>query len=174
MNKNFIFIGRIVGVHGIKGWVKLHSECRPREAIFRYKRFLIKSDTSDEMRTIELKGGRLQGKGLVAHFAEVNDRNQAYALINHSLFVTREQLPDLLQDEYYWHDLIGLQVINQQHKVLGTVKSLFETGANDIMIIDNHGQEILIPFILNHYIVDVNLLAKQIIVDWEEKWSKPH
>ncbi|MDO5090661.1 MAG: ribosome maturation factor RimM [Cardiobacteriaceae bacterium] len=165
-----VILGRIVGVYGVRGMVKIHSECRPREAIFRYRHFLATPARGGEPLSLTLRNGRLQGQGLVAAFAEIGDRDQAQALRDYRLAVRREDLPALAEGEYYWADLIGLQVVNTAGAVLGDVHELFETGANDVMVVKNGKAEILIPFVVGHYILEVDLAARRIVADWETDW----
>lgn len=163
-HKTPILLGRVVGTYGVRGWVKIHSECRPREALFQYKRFFIA-----ENRVLQLRQGRLQGQSLVAHFVGIDDMNQAEALRGTELYV--EALKPLPQGQYYWQDLIGLTVENRQGIVLGQVKTLFETGANDVLVVENEGREILIPYAIPRYLERVDLAAGRLYVDWEADWN---
>lgn len=165
-----VVLGRIVGVHGVRGMVKIHSECRPREAIFRYRRFLTFSRTGETPLPLNLVNGRQQGQGLVAAFEELTDRDQAQALRGYQLAVPREDLPALQDGEYYWTDLVGLEVVNTSGALLGYVRELFETGANDVLVVRADKQDILIPFVPDHYILDVDLAGKRLTVDWENDW----
>lgn len=169
-----IYLGRINGVHGVRGWVKIHSECRPRDAIFSYREFIAcQGRRKPSQIPLKLLDGRCQGKGLVAHFAGINDRDSAYTLHGLSLYVPRDALSEPSEDEYYWADLIGLRVVNQQGECLGHVENLFETGANDVMIVkDEYKQEILIPFITPTYICQVDFAQQTIHVDWLRAWSE--
>ena len=165
-----VMLGRIVGVHGVRGMVKIHSECRPREAIFRYRQFLATSPKGGDPLSLTLLNGRLQGQGLVAAFKEITNRDQAQSLRDYQLAVRRENLPALKDGEYYWADLIGLKVINTSGATLGNVQELFETGANDVMVVRNGKQEILIPFVSDHYVLNVDFSGKCVTVDWEPDW----
>ncbi|MBV7435090.1 ribosome maturation factor RimM [Cardiobacteriaceae bacterium TAE3-ERU3] len=165
-----IYLGRINGVHGVRGWVKIHSDCRPRETIFSYSTFIAKrgSRSSSELK---LTDGRTQGKGLVAKFEGIDDRDSAYALNGLSLYVPRSALPEPDEDEFYWADLIGLTVINQTGETLGEVKELFETGANDVMIVRSpNNKEILIPFAVPEYVLEVDFERNVMTVDWSLDW----
>lgn len=171
MNTNTptVLLGRVIGVHGVRGWVKIHSDCRPREAIFNYQTFILSNELTQQ--TLKLKHGRQQGKGLVAQFDGINDRDSAIALLNHTLSVARADLPELEAGEYYWADMIGLTVINRQQQTLGQVQSFVETGANDVMVVRHATGELLIPFILEHYIDVIDIGAGIISVDWCLDWS---
>ena len=169
-----ITLGRIVGVHGVRGWVKLHSDCRPREAILGYREFIATRSNGDSF-TLKLNTGREQGKSIVAHFANYDDRDAAMQLIGLNLSIKREQLPATAANEFYWTDLIGLTVVNRQQQILGSVAEIFETGANDVLVIktgaDKKVAELLIPLVVGVY-VDSADFDKQILhVDWESDWS---
>lgn len=168
-----IILGRIVGVHGVRGWVKLHSDCRPREAILNYREFLATRPNGEQF-TLTLKTGREQGKSIVAHFAQYDDRDSAMNLIGLKLSVTRAQLPSLAQDEFYWTDLIGLKVINRQQQCLGSVTEIFETGANDVLVVKNStdktSTEILIPLVVGIYVDRADFEQHCLYVDWENDW----
>lgn len=166
-----VMLGRIIGVHGVRGMVKIHSECRPREEIFRYRHFFATPAQGGEPLTLTLTGGRLHGQGLVAAFAEIRDRDQAMAFRDYTLAVARSALPALPPGEFYWADLIGLAVFNRDGHALGKVHSLFETGANDVLVVKNGAAEILIPFVLGSYILDIDMTSQRMTVDWDPAWA---
>jgi 16S rRNA processing protein RimM len=89
---------------------------------------------------------------------------------NEEIWIERSQLPDLKKDEYYWTDLIGLSVYNLENHYLGDITELFNTGANDVVIVKEKDtkKEVLIPYILHRYIIDINLAEKIMRVDWNE------
>ena len=168
-----IIVGRIVGVHGIRGQVKVHSDCRPRESLFQYRQFTARSAGRPE-RQLQLLRGQAAGKGLIAAFVGISDRDQAMTLSGYTLSICREQLPAARNGEYYWTDLIGLRVENRQGITLGRVTELFETSSNDVLIVraDDADGEILIPFIRPHSIEDIDLAGGVMRVDWEQQWSQ--
>ncbi|UJF25204.1 ribosome maturation factor RimM [Suttonella sp. R2A3] len=167
---NLIVLGRIVGVHGVRGWVKVYSDCRPREAIFSYANLYAQRGNQPPT-TLKLECGKMQGKGLIAKFSECNDRDSAYALHGLTLLVDRADLPTTADNEYYWADLKGLEVVNLDNQPLGTVADLFETGANDVMVVKNaHNKEQLIPFVQPDYVREIDFSSSRIIVDWSDDW----
>ncbi|WP_455211497.1 ribosome maturation factor RimM [Kaarinaea lacus] len=168
----YIVVGKISSPYGIKGWVKVFSFTDPVENILQYQPWFIKQ--KGIWKTVAVEQGRLHGKAVVAHFETINDRDGAEQLKGCEIAIMRQQLPAAEPGEYYWIDLIGLQVINQQGIVLGVVDHLMETGANDVLVVrdkeqsDKHGgQERLIPFVLNEFIKSVDLESKTIHVDWD-------
>lgn len=162
-----ISVGKISGVFGIKGWVKVFSFTDPRENILTYSPWLLKKD--DETKTVSIVDGQLQGKTIVAQLTGVNDRNQAESLMGWDIFITQDQLPKAAKDEYYWSDLIGLQVETVDGVQLGRVDSLLETGANDVIIVQGE-RERVIPFLQGQTIINVDLVAGRIIVDWDPEF----
>ena len=121
-----INVGRISGVFGIKGWVKVFSFTDARENILNYSPWLLKKDS--ETRAVNVIDGKLQGKAVVAQLDGVNDRDQAASLMGWDIFITPDQLPKVAKDEYYWSDLIGLTVETNLGVQLGIVDSLAGNG----------------------------------------------
>jgi len=160
-----IVIGKIVGVHGIKGWLKILSFTRPRENIFKYGPWLVEQD--NEWLEKQLLEGKPQGKGLIASLKDITDRNEAMTLVGSELAIDRNRLPTPKEGEFYWHDLINMQVINQQNEMLGVVKELLETGANDVLVVEADKQRYLIPYVKDVYIKDVDTEQGVIQVDWQ-------
>ncbi|MCW8925855.1 MAG: ribosome maturation factor RimM [Xanthomonadales bacterium] len=163
--KKYVALGYISAVHGIKGWVKVHSWTRPMEAILGYRPWLLGKDKNP----VEIIDGRRQGKGLVASLPGCTDRDQAARLVGQQIFVGRAQLPPAAEGEYYWSDLEGLEVHTIEGEVLGRVERLMETGANDVLVIRGH-REHLVPFIQGQYVVNVDLEAGLIEVDWDPEF----
>lgn len=166
-----VVLGRISGIYGVHGWVKIHSYTEPRENILNYAPWQICLE--GQWRTVTVSGGRIQGKGVIAHLEGWDTPEAARALLTAKIAIPREQLPPPREGEYYWNDLIGLQVMAVNSaapdRVLGTVISLMETGANDVLVVQEVGdapKEHLIPFI-DGVIVNVDLDAKVLRVDWD-------
>ncbi len=158
-----ICVGRIIGVQGIKGWVKVFSDTSPRENILSYNPWQLV--TGDQLTTVEVKG-RLQGKNVLAQLAGIEDRDQATELIGSKIYILSGQIPKLAQGEYYWSDLIGLEVESLESEPLGRVESMMETGANDVMVLDGDRQR-LIPFVLDAVVREIDLPNRRIVVDWK-------
>jgi 16S rRNA processing protein RimM len=135
------------------------------EAILEYQPWLL----GEDKRPVKLVDGRKQGKGLVALLPGCADREQALTLVGMQIFVGRDQLPATAADEYYWCDLIGLEVHTTSGEILGRVEKLMETGANDVLVI--HGKrEHLVPFVQGQYVIHVDLEAEVIEVDWDPEF----
>ncbi len=158
-------LGYISAVHGIKGWVKVHSWTRPMEAILDYQPWLL----GEDKRSVKIIDGRKQGKGLAALLPGFEDREQAATLVGLQIFVRRDQLPATAKDEYYWSDLEGLDVHTTKGEMLGRVERLMETGANDVLVIRGE-REHLVPFIQGQYVTCVDLEGGLIEVDWDPEF----
>ena len=150
-----VILGRIVGLFGVRGWVKVHSYTEPREAVLDYRDWLLNRD--GEWQPIGLAEGRQHGKSVIARLAGVDDRDAA---------VDRDALPDAEEGHYYWADLEGLTVVHKDGTELGRVAYLMATGANDVLVVDGAAER-LIPFVPGTVILDVDLAAGVIRVDWE-------
>jgi 16S rRNA processing protein RimM len=159
----FICVGNITGVHGVKGWVKVYSDTSPRENILNYSPWKIQ--TGDQMQTVEVSGRR-QGKNIVARLDGIDQREQAIELIGSKIYILPGQLPKLDEGDYYWSDLIGLAVESLQAEPLGTIETMMETGANDVMVLNGDRQR-LIPFVIDDVVREVDLANKRVIVDWK-------
>ena len=165
MNKaTDISVGKVSGVFGIKGWVKIFSYTESRENILKYSPWLLKKGS--ETKVLKVVEGNSQGKFLVAQLEGVSDRDQAAALMGWEIFIKAEQLPKARKGEYYWSDLIGLTVKTTLGVELGVVDSLLETGANDVVIVTGERDRV-IPFLQNETIIEINLDLGLMIVDWD-------
>ena len=164
-----VLIGRIVGLYGVQGWLKIESWAEPRMKIFDYQPWLLSTESGSETQIAGAKG-RQQGKGMVAQLPGIDDREQAAALIGMDIHVAREQLPPPGKDEYYWVDLEGLEVVTTEDVVLGRVSHLFATGSNDVVVVRDGARERLIPFIQGSYVRLVDMSAKRMVVDWDPEF----
>ncbi|WP_167026077.1 ribosome maturation factor RimM [Luteibacter sp. SG786] len=161
-------VGRIVGLHGVQGQVKLESWTEPRIQIFRYQPWLLTAPGVErEMNGIR---GRAQGKGIVATLPGIEDRDQAAALVGCEITVSRDTLPPPAPGEFYWTDLEGLEVVTKENASLGRVSHLFATGANDVMVVKEGDRERLIPFVQGPYVHSVDFDAGRIVVDWDPEF----
>lgn len=158
-----VVIGRVIGVHGVRGWIKVYSYTRVPQEIEFYRRWFLKGAGDwDEYRVAEL---RAQGKGIVARLNGIDDRDVAAGLVGRDIGIRASELPPLPPGEYYWSQLEGLSVVNRQGIDLGRVSHLFDTGANDVMVVVG-ARERLIPYIGN-VVHRVDPQAGVIEVDWD-------
>jgi 16S rRNA processing protein RimM len=163
--QKIIALGYISAVHGIKGWVKIHSWTRPMEAILQYQPWLL----GEEKKPVKIVDGRKQGKGLAALLPGFEDREHAATLVGTQIFINRDQLPETAEGEYYWSDLEGLEVSTMNGELLGRVDKLMETGANDVLVILGE-REHLVPFVQGQYVKRVDLENGVMVVDWDPEF----
>ena len=169
-----LVVGRIVSVHGVKGWVKVYSYTDPMENILDYQPWHLCDN--GVWRAIKLTGGRRQGKGLVAGLDGYDDRDRARReLVGREIAISRSQLPEADEGEYYWRDLIGLRVKLDDGRDLGRVHGLVETGANDVLVVRGDAdsldrQERLLPWTPGDAVRDVDLDAGELRVDWDPEF----
>ncbi len=170
-----IEVGRIADAWGIKGWFKVLPYSAHPEALFSSKRwFLLPTERGAQTFTgvarLAVKEAKEHSDTVVATAHDVDDRSAAEALRGSRIFVSRSSFPTAAKDEYYWVDLIGLDVINREDVALGVVKELLSTGAQTVLVMeypeDGKTYERMIPFVAA-YVDDVDLKARRIRVDWQ-------
>lgn len=159
----YVMLGRVSGLYGVEGWVKVFSYTQPRENILKYSSWYLRE--GDRWVRRSLIRGRRHGRAVIASLEGCSDRDQARALIGADIAIAREQLPKPGQGEYYWSDLIGLEVVTVAGERLGRVDYLMETGANDVLVVAGE-RERLIPFI-DEVITSVDLDGGCLTVDWD-------
>ncbi len=141
---NFILMGKIVGVHGIGGTVKVQSYAES-EAFFVHGRKLRASHQNAPDRILSIERVRAHKRVVLIDFDSIEDRDAAEALVGVELSVDRGELPELEDDTYYWSDLIGLSVFAVDDTYLGRVVEIIQTGSNDVYVVRGGAREILIP-----------------------------
>lgn len=159
-----VVLGRISGLYGVKGWVRIYSYTSPRSNILNYSTWFLGRGEEWERRGLE--AGRPHGKGVVAKIAGCDDRDQAASLVHREIAVERSQLPEAAPGEYYWADLQGLKVVTPDGVDLGVIDRLFETGANDVIVVKGD-RERLIPFLQGDVVRAVDLTEGVMTVDWD-------
>lgn len=162
-------LGRVAGVYGIKGWVKLVSFTRPIENLLDYSPCWIAKGSGYEARLLE---GKLHTTGLIARVSGpdgqvIEDRDLAAALIGSEIQVERSRLPEPDEGEFYWFDLVGLSVQNREGLPLGKVTEVTSNGAQDVLVLKEGETERLIPFVHGPIIQSVSLKDKLIVADWQ-------
>jgi len=178
MPADAIEVGRIADAWGVKGWFKVLPYSADPEALFSSKRwFLLPTErgvkTFDGCVRLAIKEAKEHSDTVVASAHDVPDRSAAEALRGARIFVSRASFPTAAADEYYWVDLIGLDVVNRQEEPLGTVRELLSTGPQTVLVLEymeeGKQKERMIPFVAA-YVDDVNLSARQIRVDWQSDY----
>jgi 16S rRNA processing protein RimM len=162
-----VVVGKISAVFGVRGQVKVFSYTEPRENILNYGPWMLGS--AGQWQIWDIESGQRHGKGIIARLVGCDDRDQALALVGREIAIDRQQLPEVAENEYYWSDLQGLAVITTQGVKLGTVSHLFETGSNDVMVLEGESRQ-LIPYIWGQVVIEVDLDAGQLVVDWDPEF----
>lgn len=167
--EEMIVLGKIVSVHGIRGEVKVYSFTDPLDNLLDYRRWTLKR--GNEVRQAELVQGRVQGNVLVAKLKGLDDREIARTFAEFEILVPRSELPVLDDGEFYWSQLEGLKVIDQNGQLFGILDHMLETGANDVMVVKPcagslDDRERLLPY-TDQCVQAVDLEAGEMRVDWD-------
>lgn len=173
---NLVNVGRLTSVYGVKGWLKVHSYTDPAENLFEYHPWLLK--TVHGVKQVEIDEVRPHGDAFVVHIVGIDDRDVAAVYTSVDIAVSHDVLPTLGEGEFYWSQLEGLAVITQYEgieKRLGRVSKIFETGANDVLVVAPDDQSIdkrerLIPYVPEQFVLSVNLDVGEIRVDWDPEF----
>ncbi|HSW71291.1 MAG TPA: ribosome maturation factor RimM [Gammaproteobacteria bacterium] len=163
--KVYITVGKIGATYGIQGWLKIHSYTEFGAGILEYSPWYLSSDEQTWQKT-EIEAGKIHGNGVIAKFNGFDNPEEARLLTGKLIAVTREQLPILEKNQYYWSELIGLTVLDQNGENLGKVIYLMETGSNDVLVVKGT-KEHAIPFLQGSVILSVDLAKQEIHVNWE-------
>jgi len=165
-----VIMGKVVGAQGIQGWVKVQTFTEYLDSLLDYDIWYVGNEQA--WRPVEVLEANVHGKVLVAKLEGVLDRTAAEKCKGQLIAVPRSELPEQEEGEYYWSDLVGLSVENLAGDKFGTVDSLLETGANDVLVVKSEERgETLIPFIAS-VIQQVSLKDKTIRVDWQADYLK--
>jgi 16S rRNA processing protein RimM len=157
-----VVLGRIVAPFGVKGWVKIQPFTAAPRNLAAYRTWWLGQDGEWRERTVEQ--AHPHGETVVAKLAGCEDRDTAAGMKGWEIAVPRAALPEAAPGEYYWNDLLGLRVENEQAQELGIVARMMATGANDVLVVEGD-RERLIPFI-GEVVKRVDLEARVITVDW--------
>jgi 16S rRNA processing protein RimM len=160
-------MGRVAAPFGVKGWVKITPFTESPAALARYRRLWI--GRQGEWREVAVVEVAVHGATVVARLAGCEDRDAAARLRGAELAIPREALPPAAPGEFYWADLVGLDVVNAAGEPLGRVQGLFSTGANDVLRVGEGKDERLLPFVAA-VVKNVDLAARRIEVDWGLDW----
>jgi 16S rRNA processing protein RimM len=160
----WVLMGRVSGLYGLRGWVKVLSYTEERADIVDYDTLYV--NLENRWQALKVEDGRPNSRGVVLKFAGYEDRDTAATLLQLDIAVPREQLPVLEPGEFYWTDLQGMRVNTVDGIELGEVSRLMGTGANDVMVVTG-AQERLIPFLLDTVVTDVDMEQGVIQVDWD-------
>lgn len=169
MTKNqdttYITVGRIGSTYGVRGWVRVQISPEFAASLFELTSWYIsgKDRTWDPVKIENIK---YHSKEIIAKFVGIDTPEDARLLAGKLIAITRAKLPPLKENEYYWSDLIGLNVVNKDGTPYGTVSYIMATGANDVLIVKNE-KEHAIPYLYGTVVLNVDLEKRIILVDWE-------
>lgn len=155
-------MGRVSAPFGVKGWVRVQLYAESAENLVPHEFWWLGSGS--EWRPYQVTRAERRGAALVAKLEGCDDRDAAAALRGREIAVARDELPQTGANEWYWTDLIGLEVKNAAGEVLGRLTRILRTGANDVLVVEGE-RERLIPFI-EDVVREVDLAAGAIRVEW--------
>ncbi len=163
--EEIVVMAKVLVPYGVNGWVKVYSFTEKLESFLQYKKLFLSKDQKNwiEIKVIEIK---LHGKTIVANFLEIANRTQAENYKGYLIGVPKNLLPRLKEEQYYWSDLIGCEVLNVQNISFGLVDTFIETGANDVIVVKGD-KERLIPY-TTKAVLKVDTINRKIMVDWNE------
>ncbi|SNR62805.1 16S rRNA processing protein RimM [Methylobacillus rhizosphaerae] len=164
-------MGRIVAPYGVYGWIKVLPDTEYIDSLFEYGRWILgRGDPTcpEQWRPYEVEKAKVHNDLLLVKLKGIDDRDAAFACKGMQVAVYRDELPEPEDGEYYWSDLIGLQVRNQEGVDLGRVVDVFATGANDVIVLQGD-RERLLPFV-GQVVLEVDIASKTMLVDWDAEF----
>jgi len=171
--EKFLLIGKIVGVHGLKGYLKVYTYTETLNAFDSCHSIHIKTEGGQEQ-NYKIENAKPHKKGVLLSLEGVSTISKAERLVGSDLFMEKESLPELEEGAYYWFEIIGLSVFSKDDIFIGNVTSVIPTGSNDVYVVKNldknNSQEILIPAIAS-VVLEIDLKKERIRVDLPEGLS---
>ncbi|HHT0593727.1 TPA: ribosome maturation factor RimM [Legionella anisa] len=161
--ENWIVIARFGRPHGVKGFVTVHSFTEPRDNVLKYADW--HAFINNKWKPIKLLRAEVQNKSIIVQIEGYPERELVANLTNIEIAIQQEQLEKLEPGEYYWHQIIGMNVIDQQGEAFGRVIEIIPTGANDVLVVEGSKRH-LIPYLPGKFILDVDTKQRVITVDW--------
>jgi 16S rRNA processing protein RimM len=166
--ERLVVMGRVVAPYGVNGWIKIQPFTQESRGLLDYSLWQVGREGAWQPRSVE--SAKVHGAAVVAKLAGITDRDQAAVLQGMRVAISRDAFPDAATGEFYWADLVGLKVVNSAGVELGTVSRVFETGANDVLVVEDKmsgdERERLLPFI-ETVVRQVDVAGGSITVDWE-------
>ena len=181
-NDAMVVMGRVVAPYGVFGWLKIVPDTEAFDGLFDYDTWWLGKD--NDWRELEVETAKIHNDVILVKLAGINDRDAAFACKGKQIAGPRALLPEPDENEYYWSDLIGVRVRNLQGVDFGTITDVFETGANDVIAVQQDQvkqdaaegdekkekpQEKLLPFVAS-VVLEVDLKAKTMLVDWDPEF----
>jgi 16S rRNA processing protein RimM len=166
--ERLVVMGRVIAPYGVNGWIKVQPFTQESRGLLDYSSWQVGREGAWQPRSVE--SAKVHGAAVVAKLAGITDRDQAAMLQGMRVAIARDQFPKAGAGEFYWADLVGLKVVNTAGIDLGTVSRVFETGANDVLVVEEKvsggARERLLPFI-ETVVRQVDVAGGMITVDWE-------
>ena len=168
-------VGRIADAWGIKGWFKVLTYSAAPEALFSSKRWYLQpaergAKTFSGTVKLAIREAKEHSDTVVASAQDVDDRTAAEALKGARIFIPRSSFPTAATDEFYWVDLLGLDVVNREGVALGQIRDLLSTGPQTVLVMeyteDGKTLERMIPFV-SQFVDGVDIPGRRITVDWQ-------
>ncbi len=159
---HYVLLGKIVKVHGLKGEVKIYSYSGQPNNFHGYNEVFLVDRTGNLTFPLDILKVRVQGKMAIIQLSSVACRNKAEEIVGCGVLVKKDRLPDTAEDEYYWYQYEGKLIEDLAGRIIGRVESLFNNGAQDILVVKSGAGEILIPVTKN---IIVQETADALIVD---------
>jgi 16S rRNA processing protein RimM len=160
-----VVMGRVRAPHGIKGWIKVQPFTQEVDGLLAYPEWWL--GRNGDWSLYRIAEAAVHGDIVVARLAGFEDREAAAVLKGAEVAIPRPALPESREGEFYWNDLLGVEVLNVRGESLGRIAQLLETGANQVLVVRGE-KETLIPFIKD-VIVNVDLGGRRVLVDWERE-----
>ena len=130
---DMVVMGRIVAPYGVFGWLKIVPDTEAFDGLFDYDNWWL--GKGDDWREMVVETAKVHNDVIVVKLKGIDDRDAALACKGKQIAVPRSQLPEAEENEYYWSDLIGVRVKNLQDIDFGLIVDVFETGANDVLVV---------------------------------------
>jgi len=160
--EKLVQIGEIVSTHGIQGKLRVRYHNEDKRGFLSYKRLLLKHPLGC-LEPLEVTEARIHRRFIIVQVKGLSTLDQAERLVGGSLFVERTSLPELEEGEYYWTDLIGMDVTTIERELVGQIARIISTGANDVLVIATGGKELLIPA-TEEVIKEVDLVSGRMVI----------
>lgn len=165
MDNDWVIMGRFGRPHGIKGFITVISFTEPLENILDYSPWYTKVGQVWQPLKL-LRPDKMSNGPILVQIEGYPEREQVAQWTNVEIAIPRVALPSLSEGEYYWHELLGMEVVNQEGHLLGNIQEIMPTGANDVLVVKGDARY-LIPYLPKRYVIDIDTIHRRITVDWD-------
>jgi len=165
---DLVDLGVVRGAYGVKGWVRIEPFDRQAAVLRQARNWWV--GNASHWRRVEIEALKQHGSLILAKWKGFDVPEAADRIKGTSVAVARSAFPAPAEGEFYWVDLIGLDVVNREHQVLGQVAAIASNGAQELLQVEGVGGVLLVPMV-PAYVEEVDLAARRIRVDWQSDWS---